>query len=413
MKAILITIGNEVLNGQVVDTNSAWLAQQLLAERIPVVEKWSVADELNAIVQALRNACSKGDLILTTGGLGPTADDLTCEALAEFMKVKRVFHSPTYEKIETLFKQLGRTPGNSHLEQARLPEGADLLPNPAGTAPGMHFIFNGKHLISMPGVPFEMKAIFDPYVLQLLRSIRSGPARLSHTFHTAGEGETFLEDMIKDITTQAPGNISFAYLPDLFKVRIRVDLDSDSLEDQKQWLNLIDQIRNRLKRYIVGEGDLTLEKSIGKLLVNKGWMMGTAESCTGGQIAHLLTSNPGASDYFKGSVIAYHNQIKTSCLKVSKVTLDTFGAVSEETVMEMAAGALNALDVQVAVAVTGIAGPTGGSVEKPVGTIWIGIADQSGKLKSKKIQLRRDRILNIQAAATMALILLYRFLVDE
>lgn len=413
MKAVLITIGNEVLNGQVVDTNAAWLAQQLLAEGIPVVEKWSVGDELNAIVQALQHAMGKADVILTTGGLGPTSDDLTSEAFAQFLNVPRVFHAPTYQQIENLFKQLGRKPGDSHLEQARLPEGVDILPNSAGTAPGMHFKVDGKHLIAMPGVPFEMKAIFDPFVKSLLKSVQSGPTRHSHTFYTAGEGETFLEDQIKDITSQVPANIGFAFLPDLFKVRIRVDLDSDSDCDQDQWQDVIGKIRLRLKPFIVGEGDLTLEKAIGKILSGKGWMMGTAESCTGGYIAHLLTSNAGSSDYFKGSVIAYHNQIKSKSLGVLQETLDTFGAVSEETVREMALGALDTLGVDVSVAVTGIAGPTGGSAEKPVGTVWIGIADKAGKLKTKKIQLRRDRLLNIQAASTMALIVLYRFLMDE
>ncbi len=413
MKAILITIGNEVLNGQVVDTNAAWLAQQLLAEGIPVVEKWSVSDDIKAIVQALQQASGKGDIILTTGGLGPTADDLTSEAFAQFMHIPRVFHAPTYEKIETLFNQLGRLPGVSHLEQARLPEGVEVIPNSAGTAPGMHFLFNGKHFIAMPGVPFEMKAIFDPHVKNLLRSLNTGPSRFSHTFHTAGEGETFLEDLIKDITRQAPSNISLAFLPDLYKVRIRVDLDSDSLADQDIWTDIINQIRTRLAKFIVGEADLTLEKAIGRILTNKGWMLGTAESCTGGHIAHLITSNAGASDYYQGSIVAYHNQLKVNILKVNQDTLDQQGAVSEETVKAMAMGALDALKVDVALAVTGIAGPTGGSPEKPVGTVWICAAFKSGKFKTKKIQLRRDRLLNIQASSTMALIVLYRLLMDE
>lgn len=413
MKAILLTIGNEVLNGQVVDTNAAWLAQQLLAVGIPVLEKWSVGDDLTSIRDALTNAFTKSEIILTTGGLGPTADDLTSQALAEFMNLQRVFHTSTYEKIELLFKQLGRSPGPSHLEQARLPEGVNILPNSAGTAPGMHFLYQGKHLIAMPGVPFEMKAIFDPHVKQLLQSIKSGPSRFSHTFHTAGEGETFLEDKIADITRSAPDNIGFAFLPDLFKVRIRVDLDSDSDGDHLLYQNTIDQIRLRLSQYIVGEGDLTLEKAIGQLLLKKKWMMGTAESCTGGYIAQLLTSNAGSSEYYKGSVVAYHNQIKIEWLDVNSETLQSYGAVSEETVKEMASGAIRRLGVDIALAVTGIAGPSGGSIDKPVGTVWIGIADKSGKIKSKKIQLRRDRILNIQAASAMALILLFRFLMDE
>jgi len=413
MKAILITIGNEVLNGQVVDTNAAWLAQELLAEGIPVIEKWSVSDDIQAIVQALQQASDKGDIILTTGGLGPTADDLTSEAFAQFMKIPRIFHAPTYAKIEILFNQLGRSPSDSHLEQARLPEGVDVIPNTAGTAPGMHFLYQGKHFIAMPGVPFEMKAIFDPHVKSLLRSVNSGPTRFSHTFYTVGEGETFLEDLIKDITRKASANIGFAFLPDLYKVRIRVDLDSNSKEDYDHWTAIINQIRDRLGKYRVGEGDLTLEKAIAQILTRKGWMMGTAESCTGGHIAHQVTSNAGASDYFKGSIIAYHNQLKVKYLGVNQTTLDSFGAVSEETVKEMALGALDALNTEVAVAVTGIAGPDGGTVDKPVGTVWICVALKSGKLKTKKLQLRRDRLLNIRASSTMALIMLYGILMDE
>lgn len=413
MKTILLTIGNEVLNGQVVDTNAAWLAQELLAEGLPVVEKWSVADEIPAIVEALGHCLDKGDLVITTGGLGPTQDDLTCEALAVFLKVGRVFHAPTYEGIEQLFRKLGRLPSASHLDQARLPEGAGILTNPAGTAPGMHFVHMGKHIISMPGVPFEMKAIFNTHVRKLVQQYKTGPKRFSHTFNTVGEGETLLEDLIHDITAGAPSNIRFSFLPDLYRVRIRVDLDSENPEDHAAWLDIIQQIRLKLHRYIAGENETTLELAIGNILREKGWMMGTAESCTGGMIGHMITRNAGSSEYFKGGILAYSNELKSKFLEVDPLTLEKEGAVSEATVRQMAAGALDSLNVQVAVAVTGIAGPGGGSAEKPVGTVWIGVADIHGRILSKKIQLRRDRLLNIQAASTMALILLHRFLLGE
>lgn len=413
MKTILLTIGNEVLNGQVVDTNAAWLAQELLAEGVPVVEKWSVADDIPVIVEAIGHSLNKADLVITTGGLGPTQDDLTCEALALFLNVERVFHAPTYEGIEQLFRKLGRSPGASHMDQARLPAGAGILSNPAGTAPGMHFIHLGKHIISMPGVPFEMKAIFNTHVRHLIQQYKTGPKRYSHTFNTVGEGETFLEEEIRSITAAAPSNIRFSFLPDLYRVRIRIDLDSESPDDQAVWQDIIQQVRHKLSRYIAGENETTLELAIGKILRDKGWMMGIAESCTGGMLGHMITRNAGSSDYFRGGIIAYHNEIKSKYLDVDQATLEEQGAVSETTVRQMAAGALDSLGVQVAVAVTGIAGPGGGSVEKPVGTVWIGVADIHGRILSKRIQLRRDRLLNIQAASNMALILLHRFLVGE
>ena len=194
MKAIILTIGNEILCGQVIDTNAAWLAQQLLAEGIAIREKWSVADDLDEIIEALDHSSKKADLIITTGGLGPTADDLTTEALSKYLKVDRFFHEDTYNQLTKIFASFGRVPMDSHRLQCMLPEGVTVLPNRAGTAPGMYCLNHGVHIISMPGVPFEMKAIFDPHVLNLLRSIKSGPKRSSHTFNTAGEGETVLED---------------------------------------------------------------------------------------------------------------------------------------------------------------------------------------------------------------------------
>ena len=413
MKAIILTIGNEILCGQVIDTNAAWLAQQLLAEGIAIREKWSVADDLDEIIEALDHSSKKADLIITTGGLGPTADDLTTEALSKYLKVDRFFHEDTYNQLTKIFASFGRVPMDSHRLQCMLPEGVTVLPNRAGTAPGMYCLNHGVHIIAMPGVPFEMKAIFDPHVLNLLRSIKSGPKRSSHTFNTAGEGETVLEELIKEITDTAPVNIGFAFLPDIYKVRIRVDLDSEKEEDIILWQSVLNSIRLKLAPFIVGENEATLEVAIGNLLKEKKWMLGTAESCTGGYIAHMITSNPGSSEYYKGSVIAYHNDLKEDLLHVPVDILDQYGAVSEETVKAMAYGALGMLGVDICIAISGIAGPNGGTTEKPVGLVWIAIAEKEGKMVSQKIQLRRDRLLNIRASATMSLILLHRFLMNE
>ena len=413
MKAVLITIGNEILNGQVVDTNAAWLAQGLLEIGIPVQEKWSVGDEIEEITGALDRGTLKADVIITTGGLGPTRDDLTCEAIAGWMKVDRVFHTGTFEKLTKIFASLGRVPTDAHRIQCMLPEGVTILPNNNGTAPGMYFDVKGKHIISMPGVPFEMKAIFDPYVKELLNGLKKGPKRMSHTFNTVGEGETVLEDLIKNITNRAPNYIGFAFLPDIYKVRIRVDVDSESADHLKEYEKILEEIRVVLKDYIVGENENVLEIAIGNLVKGKKWELGTAESCTGGYVSHLITSIPGSSEYFKGGIISYSNELKQSKLNVASATLEKYGAVSEQTVKEMALGALTALNVNVAVSISGIAGPAGGTAEKPVGLIWIAVANAFGKVTTKKIQLRRDRLLNIRAASNMALITLYRFLSDE
>ncbi|MBK6390550.1 MAG: CinA family nicotinamide mononucleotide deamidase-related protein [Saprospiraceae bacterium] len=413
MKAIILTIGNEVLSGQVVDTNAAWIAQQLLEIGLAVREKWSVADDISEIISALANATDKGEIIITTGGLGPTADDLTTEALAEFMKVSRSFHEDTFDRLSKMFASIGRVPGPQHKIQCMLPEGVTILPNNAGTAPGMYFNFEGRHLISMPGVPMEMKAIFDPFVIELLKSIRTGPRRRSHTFNTIGEGETVLEDLLKVITANVPSNINFAFLPDIYKVRVRVDVDSDSNEDILLWEEIIGQVRSILAPCLAGENEVTLEVAVGNLLKQKNWMAGTAESCTGGYLAHMITSIPGSSDYFKGGMVAYSNSIKSEYLQVSQDILNQHGAVSEETVKAMAIGAIKQLKVDVAVSVSGIAGPGGGTPEKPVGLVWIGLANNKGKVMAQKIKLRRDRLNNIRAASIMALILMHRFLLDE
>lgn len=412
MKAVVLTIGNEILNGQVVDTNAAWIAQGLLEIGIPVIEKWSVADEIQVIMEALDHCIEKADIVITTGGLGPTKDDLTSEALAKWMKVERVFHEDTFEKLTKTFASFGRIPTESHRIQCMLPGGVTVLPNINGTAPGMYFNFKGKHIISMPGVPFEMKVIFDPHVKELLIGLKKGPKRMSHTFNTVGEGETVLEDLIKHITQSVPSCISFAYLPDLYKVRVRVDIDSDTEEDVNAFLQVLAHIRLALKDYIVGENEVNLEVALGDILRARKWYLGTAESCTGGYISHLITSIPGSSDYFKGGIISYANEIKQTNLKVNSATLESYGAVSEQAVIEMAKGALSALNVNIAVAVSGIAGPGGGTGEKPVGLVWIAIADHTGKTFARKILLRRDRLLNIKAASNMALITLHRFLIN-
>lgn len=413
MKAILLTIGNEVLNGQVVDTNAAWIAQQLLAQGVPVKEKWSVSDTIEAIRDGLTHSARRGELIITTGGLGPTADDLTCEALAQYMGVKRIFHEATFENLRKIFAGFHREPGLQHREQCTLPDGVTILPNSAGTAPGMYCKVNDVHIIALPGVPFEMKAIFDPHVIDLLREIKSGPRRISHTFNTVGEGETVLEELLRPITSALPTNVGFAFLPDIYRVRIRVDLDSESEADYQAWLSTLELVRTALKTYLVGENEITLEVAIGQLLQKRNWMLATAESCTGGYLAHLITSISGASMYYKGSIVAYHNAIKEGLLYVDKATLDEYGSVSEETVIAMAQGALKSLDTQVAVSISGIAGPGGGTASKPVGLVWLALADTNGRLKTYKINRSRDRSINIRGAAVMALILLHRFLLPE
>ncbi|MBK8517694.1 MAG: competence/damage-inducible protein A [Saprospiraceae bacterium] len=411
MDAIIVTVGDEILIGQVVDTNSAWLGQKLAEVGIRVKRIMSLADDHGEIVRGLALALGESDIVFMTGGLGPTKDDITKKAVADFMGVEMLFHQPTYERIKAIFERMGRPMFVSHEDQCLMPVGADILKNSMGTAPGMLFDYQGKRIISMPGVPYEMKAIMEEVVLPMLKS-ESKKTIIHKTILTCGAGETSIENAISDLVANFPENLKIAYLPALAQVRLRLSAEGQNkaqLEDLAEGFK--QEISERLADMVYGYGDSSLENELYVVCKSKGITVSTAESCTGGLISSKIVSIPGSSAYFKGAIVAYANDIKENMLHVDPNTIHIHGAVSEQTVIEMVNGAIDALNSDVAVAVSGIAGPDGGSPEKPVGTIWI-CAGNKSKKSTFLLKAGKDRNKNIEIASVYALSMLRKFIID-
>jgi len=410
MKAQIITIGDEILIGQILDTNSAWIAQQLNMSGIRVAEMKSVSDTREAILEALK-AGQSADLVLLTGGLGPTKDDITKKVLAEFLGVELAFHEPTYNRIAAYFEKRSFTLTPAHREQCFMPQDAEILLNEMGTAPGMWMQKNNTIYVSMPGVPYEMKHLVSERVLPRLRGNAQLRPIVHRTILTAGTGESVIAQRIEDFENNLPDFVKLAYLPNLGIVRLRLTATGNDeaalnqiLEEKKA------EIHTLIPEFVFGEETETLEEVLGRKLKEKGVMLGTAESCTGGYIAHKITSISGSSAYFGGSVVAYSNKLKTNLLNVNPEALKAHGAVSEETVREMVAGALDMLGVDYAVAVSGIAGPGGGTPDKPVGTIWTAVGNRQ-EIITKKLTLTKYRMRNIQLTSNLTLNMLRKFVI--
>ncbi len=412
MQAEIITIGDEILIGQVVDTNSAWIAEQLNLIGIKVKQISSIADDKLHILEALKEASQRADLVIITGGLGPTKDDITKSTLCEYFDTKLVFHEEIFEKIATRFKKLGYPALDSNKRQADLPENCTIIPNLKGTASGMWFKKDGVSYVSMPGVPFEMKPMFSDGVIPLIRANFKLPAIVHRTILTHGLGESFLAEKIKDWEDNLPANLKLAYLPSPEHLRLRLSIFGDNKDVLEK---VLDEQEKKLKTYIAknifGYGKQNLQEVVGTLLTAKKGTIATAESCTGGNVARLIASVSGASVYFKGAVIAYSNEIKESALNVKPGDIATYGAVSEEVVKQMALGVKNALKTDYAIATSGIAGPGGGTTEKPVGTIWIAVAGPN-TVFAKKFIFGHDRDINIRRATSTALDSMRRLLLD-
>jgi len=412
MTAQIITIGDEILIGQIVDTNSAWMGQQLNMQGIQVEKIITVSDTHKDITEAVDTAFSKADIILLTGGLGPTKDDITKKALADYFGVDMRFSESTYNRIQRLFKKFGKSMTEAHHEQAYMPANADLLMNKMGTAPGMWFEHKGKVLVSMPGVPYEMKYLMEAEVLPKLKKQFPGRPIAHRTILTVGEGESRIADRIDSFLETLPTNIKMAYLPGTGQVRLRMTGTGD---DEKELNILLDQKVEELKpliaEFVFGVEKEKLEEVVGSMLIKKGMTLATAESCTGGLLAHKITSIPGSSAYFMGSVIAYSNEVKINQLNVKPSTLKKYGAVSEATVKEMVQGALDLLKTDLAISISGVAGPGGGTPEKPVGTIWIAIGDRKN-IKAYQLNLWKDRMKNIEYTTTVALNVIRKFLLE-
>lgn len=410
--ASIITIGDELLIGQTIDTNSAWMAQQLNKEGIWVKYRIAVGDVYEDIWQALDQELERSSIVLITGGLGPTADDITKPLLARYFEGRMVVNESVLEHVKNIFTRLNRPLLERNLKQAEVPDTCTVLPNPRGTAPGMWFEKKGKVVVSLPGVPHEMKGIMSEEVIPRLVKQFQLPAIVHRTLFTAGVGESFLAEKIQGFESSLPEHIKMAYLPNYGMVRLRLTArgqDKASLE--KEIDLLFTRLKTEVKEHLVSDEDKGLEEVLGQLLQQQHKTMATAESCTGGYIAHLITSVSGSSAYYKGSVISYDNEVKTGLLGVSEETLNQSGAVSEATVQQMVKGVLEKTGADYALASSGIMGPTGGTPEKPEGTVWIAAGNKERHL-TQKLQLRFDRKKNIEVTAQMAMDLLRRFLIS-
>ncbi len=409
----IITIGDELLIGQVVNTNAAWMAEEINGAGWSVRQITSVSDNADEIRRALDEASGRAEVILMTGGLGPTKDDITKDVLCDYFSTRLVINNQVLKNIESFFHRKGFPLTELNRNQALVPESAHVIENLLGTAPGLAFEKNGKRYVSMPGVPYEMKQIMEVYVLpELLKS--SGDQVIVHkTVLTQGIGESFLAKIIEEWEESLAPDIKLAYLPSPGIVRLRLSMrGTDRMMMEKKMAEKVDALQKLIPAYIWGEGKETLEENAGKLLKEKGKTLATAESCTGGLIAHRITAVPGSSGWFTGSIVAYANRIKTDVLGVSLQDIESHGAVSREVVESMAAGARNYLKTDYALAVSGIAGPDGGTDDKPVGTVWIAVAGPQG-IKSRKFLFGDERMRNIQRSSTAALGMLREVILKE
>lgn len=408
MKAEIITIGDELLIGQTVDSNSAWIGAELSKLGFDVYRRTSIHDLRNDILDILNEVSDRSDVVMITGGLGPTSDDITKLTLCEFFGSRLITNSEVLAMIEKMMLKRGFQMNENNRRQAEVPESCKVLLNAAGTAPGMWFEKQKTIFISMPGVPNEMKYIMLEHVLPELNKRFSSQIIIHRNIMTYGGREALLAETLKDFESSLPGEIRLAYLPSegIIKLRLTATGQNNILLNnmiKKQ----VDKLYKLIPDLIFADNEDTMESVIGKLLKEKSLSVCTAESCTGGRIANMITGIPGSSAYYKGSVIAYDNEVKKNLLGVPYEIIGTNGAVSRLVVESMAEGARNLLKTDFALATSGIAGPDGGSVEKPVGTLWIAVASERGIVSENHV-FGSDRINNINRFSIAALNLLRR-----
>ena len=401
--AELLTIGDELLYGQIVDTNAQWMSVALSAAGIKVIRKTTVGDVESEILTAFAEAEKRADIVLITGGLGPTNDDLTKPCLVKYFNCNLKIHEQALAEVTEFFKSRGRELTEINRQQAALPECCEKITNKVGTAPGMWFERDGKVFVSMPGVPHEMKLMMTEIIIPKLKQTFTMPVIHHQVIRTIGIGESFLAEKIAAWENALPPHIKLAYLPSLGEVKLRLTAIGNSIERLiSEIQSLIEKLQPLAGEFIYGYGDDPIEHAIGKMLLQKKLTLSIAESCSGGYLSHLITSIPGSSAYFQGSIVPYAYEIKMQQLGVSAKTLEQFGAVSEETIREMAALVRAKFNTDIGIATSGIAGPGGATPEKPVGTVWIAYADKHHTV-AKKLQLTKDRMLNIKSASVAAL----------
>ncbi len=412
--AEIITIGDELLIGQTVDTNSAWMGAQLNLHGVWVNRITSISDKKEEIISALSEALGRdAGLILITGGLGPTSDDITKETLAEYFDSAMVIDEGVLESVSERLRIRNLEMNDKNYGQALVPEKCKVLVNRTGTAPAMMFEKDGKIIISMPGVPLEMKHIMHEHVLPMA-AVNAGKRVIIHrNIMTYGTFEAKLAERLEGFERELPGAIKLAYLPAHGVIKLRLTATGDKDTEVRQSIEeQVGKLYTIIPDIIYGEDEVTLEEAIGKLLSANRLTLSTAESCTGGKIASMITSVPGSSGWFTGSVVAYDNNIKIQLLGVDPETIRVYGAVSEETVTAMAQGIRLLTGTDYAIAVTGVAGPSGGTTEKPVGTVWIAVASDRGTVTERQ-RFGDDRIINISRSAYSALNLLRKQIISR
>jgi nicotinamide-nucleotide amidase len=416
INASIITIGDELLIGQTIDTNSAFIAQELNKVGVWVKRRVAVGDLWDDIWQALDEESQHSQIIIITGGLGPTADDITKPLLCKYFGGKMIVDENVLAHVKYLFEKVYRRPGpilERNLKQAEVPDVCTVLHNARGSAPGMLFRKQDNIIFSLPGVPHEMKGLMTTEVIPILLKEFAMPAIVHRTAFTAGQGESMIAELLLDFETSLPSHIKLAYLPNYGMVKLRLTSTGNNKEAvEKELVPFFEKLQDLVKEWLVTNEDEGLEVVVGKILKSKGKTMGTAESCTGGYIASLITSVAGSSAYYKGSVVSYSNEIKENLLGVDHETLASTGAVSKETVTEMVKGAIEKLNIDYALATSGIMGPDGGTEEKPVGTVWIA-AGNKDRTETLKLNLRFDRHRNIAMTAANALNLLRKFILTN
>lgn len=403
MAATLLCIGTELVRGEIINTNANWLAEQLTELGFEVCEIATVDDDPTRITQTIERLASVSNVIVATGGLGPTTDDLTTYSVARLLGVPLVRHDPSVEAIRLRFEALGRPMSPSNGKQADFPEGADILPNPLGTAPGFAVTYRHARAFFMPGVPREMMRMFSE---QIVPQIARLAPRLTHQVRlkTFGLPESVVGEKLSDIESSFP-NVTLGYRAHFPEIEVKVRARANSQPEARTLADTAAaEVRKRLGDVVYGEGEETLADAVGRGLRHRGWRLAVAESCTGGLVGQLLTKQP-ASDYFVGGVIAYANSVKAGMLGVSEEMLRGHGAVSSEVAAAMAEGARRALGVEIAVSITGIAGPSGGTSEKPVGLVYWAVAHPGGTVVRERVfRGERRAIQKLAAFAALSLV---------
>lgn len=409
----IITVGDEILYGQILDTNTQWMSDVLDSIGFRVIRITAIGDSESEIWNVLAESEKRADIILITGGLGPTNDDLTKPVMAKYFNSPISLNPTALEELTLFFKRRGFELTPTNRKQAELPEKCQMISNKLGTAPGMWFEKDNKVFVSMPGVPFEMKEMMQQYVLPKLMERFNAQVLYHKVIKTVGIGESWLADKIRPWEQNLPENIKLAYLPSVSMVRLRLTATgADIATLEKQTNDQVQQVLPLIEQYVYGYDEDTLEQVVGQLLREQKKTLALAESCTGGYISHMITSVPGCSAYYKGGIIPYHNAIKSANLGVKEETIEQYGAVSEETVIAMANKVRQQFKASIGIASSGIAGPEGGTKEKPVGTVWLALADGE-KTVTRKLSLGRKRPQNIQSSAVAALHLLWQSLTQN